>query len=210
MATVGQYDDAVRNSGQFFQFGRDDHERHALGTEFFDHFEDFRMGADIDAAGRLIEDQKPGMGGKPACQNGLLLVATGQEFYRPVGIGRADVERFDEAFGKLRLLPARKRPRPALTGLKRQCDIVGHGKVADDTIRLALLRAKTEPGSDRGFGRGNGNRFPVYRGLAGIGLVDAKQQESRFRSAGTQETGDADDFAGANTKIEGAMLPRLP
>lgn len=60
------------------------------------------MGADIDAAGWFIENQKPGMGGEPACQNGFLLVAAGQEFYRPVGIGGTDIERFDEAFGKLR------------------------------------------------------------------------------------------------------------
>ena len=38
------------DGGKLFQFGGDDHERHALAAEFFDHFQDFRMRADIDAA----------------------------------------------------------------------------------------------------------------------------------------------------------------
>lgn len=202
MAAVGQYDDTMGDGGQLFQFGGDDDERHALAAEFFDHFQDFRMCADIDAACRLVEDQKPGMGGEPAGQNGFLLIAPGQEFDRPLGVGRTDIERFDEAFGKFRFLPAGERPCPALPGLQRQRNIIGDGKVADDAVRLSFFRTESESGRYRGLGRRNRHRFSVYRRVAGIGTINAEQQKRGFRSAGAKETGDADDLAWADAEIE--------
>lgn len=111
---------------------------------------------------------------------------------------------------RLRLLPARQWPCPALPGLKRQRDIIGDGKVADDAIRLALFGTEAEPGRNGGLGRRNRRRFSVNHRGAGIGTVDAEQQEGGLRSSGAKKTGNADDLSRPDAEIEGAMLPRLP
>ncbi len=52
------------------------------------------MGADVDAARRLVEDEEARLGREPAGEDRLLLVAAGQEADRLFDVGGADVERF--------------------------------------------------------------------------------------------------------------------
>ncbi len=60
-------------------------------------------GADVDAAGRLANDQDVGITLHLASQNDLLLIATREIGGLEIGIGRTDVELFDMA---LRLGPS--------------------------------------------------------------------------------------------------------
>ena len=78
-----------------------------------DGADDLGMGADVDAARRLVEDQEARIGRQPAGEDHLLLVAAGQQLDRHVERGGADVERLDELAGDLDLLVAVERAEPA-------------------------------------------------------------------------------------------------
>ena len=72
-------DDAVADADDLRQVGRDDEDRDAAVGEIVDDRIDLRLGADIDAARRLVEDQRPSAAVcKQARQQHLLLVAAGQ------------------------------------------------------------------------------------------------------------------------------------
>ena len=58
--------DAVGEPDDFRQLGRDDDDRFALGREAFDQRIDFRLGADVDAARRLVEKKDLRSGRDPA------------------------------------------------------------------------------------------------------------------------------------------------
>ena len=64
---------------------------------------DLVLGADVDAARRLVEDQHLGVGEQPLRQHHLLLVAAGQVADRLVDAGRADVGALAVVVGDLEL-----------------------------------------------------------------------------------------------------------
>ena len=67
--------DAVGDAQDFGQLGGDDDHRAALGGEPFDQRVDLGLGADVDAARRLVEQEDARAGGDPAADDRLLLVA---------------------------------------------------------------------------------------------------------------------------------------
>ncbi len=73
---------------------------------------DLRAGADVDAAGGLVQQQHPAVAQQPAGQHDLLLVAAGQRADLAVDVGRAHVQRVGQLRGGRRSArPARKPPR---------------------------------------------------------------------------------------------------
>ncbi len=62
------------------------------GSERANQRIDLAAGADVDAAGRLVEQQHPAVAQQPAGQHDLLLVAAGERAHRPVDSRRPDVE----------------------------------------------------------------------------------------------------------------------
>ncbi len=50
------------------------------------------LGGDVDAAGRLVDDQDLGLERQPAGEHDLLLIAAGQVADQLVRVGHADVE----------------------------------------------------------------------------------------------------------------------
>ncbi|MNE84466.1 hypothetical protein D3C80_1813780 [compost metagenome] len=58
--------------------GGNHHDRPALSRKRFDERIDFRLGANIDTTGGLIENQYVAIGMKPLGQNYLLLIAARQ------------------------------------------------------------------------------------------------------------------------------------
>ena len=70
--------DAVADAEQLGQLGGDDQHRLPLVGEPVDDRVDLVLGADVDAAGRLVEDQHVRVGEDPLRQHDLLLVAAGE------------------------------------------------------------------------------------------------------------------------------------
>ncbi len=82
---------------------------------------DARLGADVDASSRLIEDHQPRFGRKPFREHHLLLVAAGEEADLLAEASRAQLDRLDE-LGDLKLVlaaRARRSPRQARLTLSR-------------------------------------------------------------------------------------------
>ena len=77
-APVAQHEDAVGALDDLLEFGGDHQHAEALVGEFADERLDLRLGADVDAARRLVEDQQLRVGAQPAREQHLLLVAAGE------------------------------------------------------------------------------------------------------------------------------------
>ena len=58
LAAVAQHGDAVAEPQHLLQLGGDEQHRHALVGQLGDELLDLGLGADVDAAGRLVEDQQ--------------------------------------------------------------------------------------------------------------------------------------------------------
>ncbi len=70
--------DPVADSEQLGQVGADNQDRLARGGLFADQAIDLGLGADVDAAGRLVQEQDVGSLVEQSCQCHLLLVAAGK------------------------------------------------------------------------------------------------------------------------------------
>ena len=123
---------------------------------------DLRLGPDVDAARRLVEDEDLGVRGQPAGQDDLLLVAAAQGLDRLVGRRRGDPEQADVLVGDAVLLGEAQGAEPAAPGLERQDDVLADGQVVDDALGLAVLGGEGDATGDRGE-RASGARPPDRR-----------------------------------------------
>lgn len=69
---------------------------------------DLELGADVDAAGRFVQDEDNGVGGEPSGQHDLLLIAARKLPDLVVGVRCLDSEGGDQLVGYLQLLLLRK------------------------------------------------------------------------------------------------------
>ena len=95
-AAGSHHQDAVRQAYQFSHLGRDQEDRHAVGGKALDEAVDLGLGADVDAAGRLVQDQDLRLAGDPAGEDNLLLVAARQLADRLLQRWRLDAKAFDK------------------------------------------------------------------------------------------------------------------
>ena len=75
----------------------------ALGREFADDRMHLGLGADVDAARRLVEDQQRGIGVEPFAQHHLLLIAARQLGDGEIDRWRADGQPLAKRLGGLRV-----------------------------------------------------------------------------------------------------------
>ena len=113
LVQFAHHDDAVGQPQHLVELGGDEQHRDAVVGEGGDEALDLRLGADVDAAGGLVEEQQLGRRQQPAGEQHLLLVAAGEVGDDRLRVGRADVEGLDVLVGELGLLAAGDRPRPA-------------------------------------------------------------------------------------------------
>ena len=89
-AALAHRDDPVRDRENFRQFGRDDDDGDAGLRHLDQEIVDLDLGADVDAARRLVDDQDFRPQREPARQHDLLLIAAGEVADRLVGARHAD------------------------------------------------------------------------------------------------------------------------
>src|SRR5690348_3377264 len=73
--TRSQHEDALREREHLRQLARDEEDRRALTRELANERVNLCLGADVDAACGLVEDENPRAGGEPSREHDLLLVA---------------------------------------------------------------------------------------------------------------------------------------
>ena len=124
------------------------------------------LGADVDAAGRLVDDQHLGPERQPARQHDLLLVAAGKVDDELLRARHADVERACGIPRPARSPSPRRRRRPSVRD--RSSD--GHRQVHADGERqeqrllLAVLGHEADAVADRLLRRADVDRLAVDRG----------------------------------------------
>ena len=80
--SVAHHQDAVGDSKQFLELGRNHDDGMTIVREFIQKFIDFLFSSHVDASGRLVEDQYVAIARKPFCNDHFLLIATGQVFHQ--------------------------------------------------------------------------------------------------------------------------------
>ena len=122
-AAFGQGVDAIADAQQLDELGRDDDDRLPLGRQAMDDRVDLVLGADVDAAGRLVEDEHVRSGVDPLREDHLLLVAAGQLAGRHHHIRGLDVQVLAEPVRDLELLAVVHQAEPwrPSEGMRRRC-----------------------------------------------------------------------------------------
>ena len=140
--------DGVGEAEHFFDLAGDDHDGVAGGGEAADQGVDLRAGADIDAAGRLIQQQHPGAVHQPAGEQDLLLVAAGEGHRGPVGIGRSQLQCLDLLPGDLALGALIEEAGLGEPGHRRQRHVHEDRLIEHEALALALLGRQPDAGVD--------------------------------------------------------------
>ena len=116
IAPLAQHHDPVAQADQLRHLARGDQYAEPLRGQLPQPGVDLALGADIDAAGRLVEQQQPGIAEDLLGQHDLLLVAARQGADRDVWIPRPDVELAEGLLDRFRLGGAATSSRPARCG----------------------------------------------------------------------------------------------
>ena len=95
-AAFAHHHDAVAHAQDLRQLRGDHHDRLALVGERAQQLVDLGLGADVDAARRLVEEQDVAIAHQPFGDHDLLLVAAREKPHLLRRRGRADVEKPDE------------------------------------------------------------------------------------------------------------------
>src|SRR5690606_20355174 len=192
--------DAVAGPEQLLQLGGDDDDGLARGDHAVDEAVDLVLGADVDAARGLVEDQHLGLGVQPLPQHDLLLVAARELPDEREHAGRLDAEVGAEGLrdGDLGVgvdQPAARRPAQAGGG-----DVVADVVDEVQTVALAVLGHVGDAVPDAvGDGAGvDGDAVQVDL-AADVPAVGAPEDAHReLGAAGAHESRDADDLARAH------------
>ena len=135
----------------FLQSGGNEDAGQALAEQVMDDPVDVAFGLDVNAAGRLVEEEDCRAVVEAFGDGGLLLVAAAEVTQRCVGGGGFDGEAVDEVFGAA-LFFAAGDERMAVARQGGEGDVGGEGELRQDAGALAVLREIGDAGLD-GVGR---------------------------------------------------------
>ena len=160
------------------------------------------MRAHIDTTSRLIQYQKPGVHGQPACQDDFLLVSTRVLAHWLVDTAGTYIQSVDIVFGQLLLFLMGNGPKPASLSLQCNDDVLLHGQVGDDAVCLAILGTESEALFDGIPSIAQRYAGSVHRDRTGVAGRDTKQDFCRLGSTGAQQSGHTDDLTFVDIQVE--------
>src|SRR5271170_4568709 len=209
---IAHDDHAVAEADRLLQGvgGQDD--REALGGDGADELVDFLLGADVEAARRVIEDENPGLGLEPFRQHDFLLIATGEVEAERGYVWRANFQPVDPT---LRPSPFLARVDQAPTrhaGEGRQGDVRRNGQEQHETFDAPFARDVADAEIDR-FGRRRQPRLAVGdREPAAVMRSKARERARQLLAARADDAGDPEDFPGAKleTDVSVGLAERKP
>ena len=181
---VGDHQHAVGQAQDLRDLAGDhDHGDAAVG-EGADQGVDLRPGADVDAAGRLVEEQHPAVAQQPAGQHDLLLVAAGQGAERSaVDVGRPDVQRLGLLAGRGPLGAAGEEAAAGEAAQAGDADVAVDGVVEQQRLALALLGRQADAGGTAAPTSPARSRLPATADGAGGGPAGAVDGLEDLRAA---------------------------
>ena len=187
-------DDAVTDPDQLGHLRRDDDHRAALRRERGDEPVDLLLGADVDAARRLVDDDDARIELHHFGEQEFLLVAARHLAGEQALVADADVEALDRLVERLGFLCAVDQ-RPALEPVERGERQVGRdGLLEQQAFALAVLGQIDDAGAHAGARVGPLLRRSVETDLA-CALAKAEQRLEQFGPPRADQAGKAEDLA---------------
>ena len=199
--------DAVGNADHLLHVARDHQDRHARVRQRPHHVVDLLLGAHVDAARRLVEDDGARLHGQPLRQHHLLLVAARERDDRRLHPRPADAEPPPLLLGQRRLRLAPDEPRPGEAAKLRQRDILGDRKVEHHPAALTVLRHQIDPLRDRLAGRAHAHRLPVEPDRAGNERIDPEHRPRELGPPRADQPGEPEDLAPPHRQVNGPRRP---
>ena len=203
LPTLAHHEHAVAHREHLREVGGDEDDRHAGGGELVDDVVDLGLRGDVDAAGRLVEDEDLRLRVEPLREHRLLLVAAGQALDGRVERRRADRELLAEPFRGRTFGAAVEQPQPVHVVAERR-----EGHVRRDRLRQrepeapAILRDVRDPRAQRLSRRPR--RVPLPRQLCAtfVGRRDAEEREPDVGPARADEAREPEHLALADLEAD--------
>src|SRR5690606_36615019 len=200
---AGHHDDPVRQGQQFIQVRRDENHREPLRDQAADQPADLGLGADVDPARRLIQNQHRGLRVDPPGQQHLLLVAPAQIADSLVKAGGPDVQiAYRPLAARFGLAPVEESP-----ALRQPVDddrdqVVLHVHLAKQAVVAPVLGQVADAELDGLLGRGKAHRAPVTPDSSSRRWLDAETALRQLRPARAVDPGDAQGLLAVELKGE--------
>ena len=140
-------DGAIADAMDLVELRGEEQDRRAGLGELADEAVDLLLGADVDPARRVVEEEGAHAAVEPPRDRHFLLVATRQAPHLRLGSG-VDLEAVDGAAHDLPLAAHVDRPPSAQRGDPRQGNVLAHGSLHEQG-RGAIGRHEDDPGPDR-------------------------------------------------------------
>src|SRR5580704_81546 len=192
--------DAVGDGEDLRQIGGDDHDGLAFVGEAADLGVDLGNGADIDAAGRLVEDDDRGILRQRLGDHDLLLIAAGELDDARLAQQRGDLEPLDPAARQLVAHEPRYQKAPAGLGRKlAHIDVVVDAHRLEVAVGLAVLGDVADAVVDRLFRHAVADRLAAqvdHAAVDKVALQGAVDDLGDLGAPRADEAGDADHPAG--------------
>ena len=163
---------------------------------------DLGLGADVDAARRVVEDEQPRGGGEHAGEQHLLLVAARELGELLVGSRGLDAQPVDELLGDAPLVGADEQAAAGQPRQDRERDVVLDRQRGDDALGLAVLGDEGDASRDRGARGAAPDRLAFHRDRARIERLGAEDGLGSRGPARAQQTRQADDLAAVDRDVD--------
>ena len=109
---------------------------------------DLHLGADVDAARRLVEDEDPHAAGEPLAEDDLLLIAAAQQAHG-LRRRRLHAQFVDNRLRQIGLAAARQHAESRQPTAVRQRDVSRDGQASDQACGLAIFWQQADAAGDR-------------------------------------------------------------
>ena len=169
----------------------------------------FRLGPDVDTAGRLVYNQDLGLGGQPLGNHHALLVATAQIHGVLVYAWGADGQILHITLGQVSLSAGGDHAEAGKEVQLRHADIGHHGLGQDKALFLAILGHQTDACRNRLTGCADVDPFAVDTDLTPFGDKVAKKGAGQFGAACADQSRQAKDLASVQIEADILKQPAL-
>ena len=195
-------DDAVGKAGEFGQFGGDEQNGGAFGSELADDAVDFVFRADVHAARRFVEDEDVRIGAEPFSEDDFLLVAAGEGCRCRFERSGTDGKPGDFALRRLFFGgKAQKAEAGGKAFQRRHADVAADGVAEDKPLFFAVFGDEADAVVDGFYRIFDVHGFVIEADGAARGH-HAEDGVHHFGTACADEPEETEDFAGMHSEVD--------
>ena len=201
-------EDPVGHAEHLGELRRDHQDRDAAPREVGEESVHLGLGAHVDAAGGLVDDEELRLGREPLGEHDLLLVAAREGRDRVLLRARLHLEALRPLRGGGAFAGAVDEAEPGQRVPQRQRRVAGDREVHDEPLLAPVLGHEADAGVDGGLRIPRTQRSAEQLDAAPVVAVDAEHGPRDLGAAGADESGEGDDLAGAHLEVDVAEHAR--